>query len=84
MIMPNTKLKVPEFLRLDEATKKTLLEKVASSSLPEKERLTALESMTFMDNFHKQLKNDPTITLKKVKALWDLHAARLKKILLAH
>ena len=84
MIMSNAKLKVPEFLKLDEATKKALLEKVASSGLPEKERLTALESMTFMDNFHKQLKNDPTITLKKVKELWDLHAERLKKILLAY
>jgi hypothetical protein len=84
MIMPNTKLKVPEFLKLDETTKKELLEKVASSSMPEKERLVALESMTFLDNFHKQLKNDPTITLKKVKELLDLHVERLKKTLLAH
>lgn len=82
--MLNTKLKVPEFLKLDETTKKELLGKVASSGMPEKDRLATLESMTFLDNFHKQLKNDPTITLKKVKELWDLHAERLKKILLAH
>lgn len=84
MIMPNTKLKVPEFLKLDEAKKKEILEKIAGSGIPEEEKLTALESMTFLDNFQKQLKNDPTITLKKVKELLDLHAERLKKILLTH
>ena len=82
--MADTKLKMPEFLKLDEATKKEILEKVASSNMPEKERLATLESMTFLDNFHKRLKNDPTLTIKKVKKLLDLHLERIKKILLTH
>ncbi len=75
--------KRPAFLEMDEASKKEVLDNITNSDMSEKERLTTLESMTFIDYFDKQLKNNPNITIKQVKKLWALHVERLKKILLA-
>jgi hypothetical protein len=75
--------KRPAFLEMDEASKKEVLDNITNCDMSDKQRSTTLESMTFIDYFDKQLKNNPNITIKQVKKLWALHAERLKKTLLA-
>ena len=81
--MADIGLKMPKFLSLDEAEQKRIIEDVANSSMVEHEKQATIESMIFLKDLRKRLKNDPHITLKQVKKLFEAHAEQIKKILLA-
>jgi flagellar biosynthesis chaperone FliJ len=49
----------------------------------EHEKRATIESMVFLRDLRKRLKDDPNITLKQVKKLFEAHAEQIKKILLA-
>jgi hypothetical protein len=76
-------IKKPKFFDLDEASKKEILDNIGTSDMSEKDRLAALEFMTFGDHFYKRLKSDSHLTIKQVRRLFELHEERLKKLLLA-
>jgi len=81
--MANIGLKIPKFLNLDESAQKRIIEDVANSSMVEHEKQATIESMIFLKDLRKKLKDDPHITLKQVKKLFAAHAEQIKKMLLA-
>lgn len=81
--MADIGLKMPKFLNLDEADQKRIIEDVANSSIVEHEKQATIESMIFLKELRKKLKNDPHITLKQVKKLFEAYAEQIKKMLLA-
>lgn len=82
--MKNIGLKMPEFLKLDEATQKKIMEDVSNSTMVEHEKQSTIESMIFLRELQKKLKTDPHITLKQVKELFNVHAEKIKKFLLTY
>ena len=81
--MKNTKIKKPIFLDLEEAAKKEMFDHITVGDMTENDKLATLEFMKFGDDFYKKLKNNPHLTIKQVRRLFELHEERLKKILLA-
>ena len=81
--MADIGLKMPKFLNLNEAEQKRIIEDVANSSIVEHEKQATIESMVFLKDLRKKLKDDPHITFKQVKKLFEAHGEQIKKILLA-
>ena len=78
--MSNHTLKKPEYLSLDQASKKAVIAEIDDSNLKHKEIFK--ECALFADDLERILK-DPTISLKEIRRLLKLRAEALKKMGLA-
>lgn len=77
-------LKVPKFLNLDDAAQKKIIEDIFNSEIVDDEKQATIESMIFLKEFQKKLKENPNITAKQIKHLFEAYAEKIKKILLTH
>ena len=80
--MSRVNLKAPDFLNLDETTQEKMLIDISNSDLTAQEKEKTIESMVFLKEFQRNLKGNPNITVKQIRALFAAHIEKLKKILL--